>query len=32
MGDLLADLGFVPPGFGRDNLVSQALHARLSEA
>jgi aminoglycoside phosphotransferase (APT) family kinase protein len=31
MGDLLADLGFVPPGFGRDNLVSQALEARLAE-
>lgn len=31
MGDLLADLGFVPPGFGRDNLVSQALAARLAQ-
>lgn len=29
MGRLLADLGFVPPEFGRDNLVSRALADRL---
>ncbi len=25
MGRLLADMGFVPPEFARDNLISQAL-------
>ena len=25
MGRLLADIGLVPPGFGRDNLISRAL-------
>ena len=29
MGRLLADLGFVPPEFARDNLVSRALADRL---
>ncbi len=25
MGRLLADMGFVPPAFARDNLISRAL-------
>jgi hypothetical protein len=25
MGRLIADIGLVPPGFGRDNLISRAL-------
>jgi aminoglycoside phosphotransferase (APT) family kinase protein len=29
MGVLLADVGFVPPGFARDNLISQALAVQL---
>jgi aminoglycoside phosphotransferase (APT) family kinase protein len=30
MGKLLADIGFVPPEFARENLISQAL-GRLAE-
>ena len=32
MGKLLADMGFVPPGFAHDNLVSQALGDLLDRA
>ena len=30
MGRLLADLGFVPPEFARDNLISRSLDDLLS--
>jgi aminoglycoside phosphotransferase (APT) family kinase protein len=30
MGRLLADMGFVPPDFGRDNLISRALDDLLA--
>lgn len=32
MGRLLADMGFVPPEFGRDNLISRALADLLDRA
>ena len=30
MGKLLADMGFVPPEFARDNLISQGLDRLLN--
>jgi len=32
MGKLLAEMGFVPDGFAYDNLISQALEARLGKS